>query len=91
MNDESPVLAEPIATPPKPAPLRNSHWCIHKSGRLGMIGDISSAPIQFHFETEEGLGPAEAVNVDDLAIAKFADLPDRLGYTRAQAAEMGYL
>ena len=79
------------AAAPKTFALRNSHWCLHKSGRLGMLGDASSSPVQFHFETEEGLGPAEAVNIDDLRIARFEDLPERLGYTRAQAAEMGYL
>lgn len=90
MNEFTEDRAAPTPAP-KPISLRNSHWCTDRAGRLGMIGDASSSPVQFHYETGEGLGAAVAVNIDELTIAKFADLPERLGYTRSQAAEMGYL
>jgi hypothetical protein len=81
--------------PPLPAakkrPLSNSMWARDSAGRLGMIGEINSGVVDFHYANGKGeLSPATKLSVDSLTIASKRDVPEHLGLTDQQLADMGY-
>jgi hypothetical protein len=58
-----------------------------------MIAEVNSASAHFFYENAEGTGlepTGGMVPIEDLAQCAAEDVPERLGFTPAQLAEMGY-
>jgi hypothetical protein len=92
-TNEAPSTAAPE---PKKVELRNSHWCVHPTHGLGMIGEVG-AQVSFHrFYTKVGDTSATLdskpvfVDVSSLRLCTPTELPPHLDYTAEQLKDFGY-
>jgi hypothetical protein len=104
-EDSAPAASTPVtredldaaALERKRLELRNSHWCVHPTLGLGMIGELGSEATFHRYRAATKDEPAgvqsEHQVVDPKTLRKCTpdELPEHLGYTEQQLKDFGYL